>query len=200
MLLVLLVLPLAAVLAIATGGRPANLARLDLAGTRWLGLAVVAQFVGALLGGTAYPLCLLVSAGLMAVFLGGNAHQPGVALLATGFVANAVVVLLNGAMPVSASALSRAGIDTTTAELALDPRHEPSTAATGLGWLGDTIPVALPGLGQAVSPGDVLIAAGAALLLYTTLRSKPSRTGTRAPRPAATPPPQPDRTRPQPQD
>lgn len=198
MLLVLLVLPLAAVLAIATGGRLANLVRLDLSGTRWLGLAVVAQLVGAVLGGTAYPLCLLVSAGLMAVFLGGNAHQPGVALLATGFIANALVVMLNGAMPVSAIALARAGIDTTAAELVLDPRHEPATDATRLSWLGDTIPVALPGLGQAVSPGDILIAAGAALLLYTSLR--PARTGSPAPRPAATPPRQPDRTRPQPQD
>ena len=198
MLLVLVVLPLAAVLAIATGGRPANLARLDLAGTRWLGLAVLAQLVGAFLGGTAYPLCLLASAGLMAVFLGGNAHRPGVALLATGFVANALVVMLNGAMPVSAIALARVGIDTSAAQLALDPRHEPTTDATHLAWLGDTIPVALPGLGQAVSPGDVLIAAGAALLLHTALRTP--RTETPARRPAAEPRPRRGRTRPQPQD
>ena len=196
MLLVLLVLPAAAVLAIATGGRPANLARLDLAGTRWLGLAVVAQLLGALLGGTAYPLCLLVSAGLMAVFLTGNAHQPGVALLATGFIANALVVLLNGAMPVSPIALARAGIDTSVTELALDPRHEPSTDTTHLGWLGDTIPVALPGLGQAVSPGDILIAAGAALLLYTSLHTRPTpRTETPASPPAAEPPRPSGRTR-----
>ena len=47
-----------------------------------------------------------------------------------------------------------------------DPRHELVDASTLLPWLGDVVPVALPGLGQAVSPGDVLIAAGAGLLLY----------------------------------
>ena len=49
------------------------------------------------------------------------------------------------------------------------PSHELSDAATRLPWLGDVVPVALPGLGQAVSAGDVLIAAGAGLLLYAGL-------------------------------
>ena len=39
-----------------------------------------------------------------------------------------------------------------------------------LPWLGDTIPVALPNLGQAVSPGDVLVAAGAGLTVYAGMR------------------------------
>ena len=46
-----------------------------------------------------------------------------------------------------------------------------STSATGphtlLADLGDTIPVALPMQPQVVSPGDVLVAAGVALLLVT---------------------------------
>lgn len=178
MLLALLVMTIAAVAALAAGGRLSNLADLHFAGVRWLAVAVCAQIVGALLGGTAYPLCLLVSAALVSVFLGGNWHQPGVALLAAGFTANALVVLLNGAMPVSTSALAKAGIDTTAAELALDPRHEPATDTTVLGWLGDTIPVALPGLGQAISPGDLLVAAGAGLMIFTALRpAERARTG-----------------------
>ena len=73
-----------------------------------------------------------------------------------------LVVALNGAMPVSTSALTHAGLD----RFVEDPRHELVDASTLLPWLGDVVPVALPGLGQAVSPGDVLIAAGAGLLLY----------------------------------
>lgn len=170
MLLVLLVMMLAALLAIASGGRFSHLTHLQLAGTRWLIAAGAAQVVGALFGGTSYALFLLVSAGLVAVFLGANRSQPGVALLAAGFAPNALVVLLNGAMPVSVDALARAGLDASTAELLLDPRHEQVGDATRLPWLGDTIPLALPGLGQAVSVGDILIAAGAGLMLYTAMR------------------------------
>lgn len=170
MLLVLLVMLLAAVLALATGGRFSHLTHLQLAGTRWLLAAGAAQLVGALFGGTSYALFLLVSAGLVAVFLAANRSQPGVALLAAGFAANALVVLLNGAMPVSADALARAGLDVSAADLLLDPRHEHVGDATRLPWLGDTIPLALPGLGQAVSVGDILIAAGAGLMLYTAMR------------------------------
>jgi hypothetical protein len=86
-----------------------------------------------------------------------------VALLATGFTCNALVVALNGAMPVSLATLARAGIT----GFSEDPRHELVDTTTRLHWLGDVVPVALPGLGQAVSPGDVLIAAGAGLLLYS---------------------------------
>jgi Family of unknown function (DUF5317) len=169
-LLVLLVMLLAAVLALAAGGRFSHLTHLQLAGTRWLIAAGAAQVVGGLLGGTSYALFLLVSAGLVAVFLRANRHQPGVALLAAGFGANALVVLLNGAMPVSADALARAGLDASSADLLLDPRHEQVGDATRLPWLGDAIPLALPGLGQAVSVGDILIAAGAGLMLCTAMR------------------------------
>jgi hypothetical protein len=103
----------------------------------------------------------------MGVFLRLNLLRPGVALLALGFGSNALVVALNGAMPVSLSTLTRAGLDGSPAQVAADPRHEVSGAHTVLPWLGDVVPVALPRLGQAVSPGDVLIAAGAGLrLLY----------------------------------
>jgi hypothetical protein len=98
------------------------------------------------------------------VFLRLNLLRPGVALLAVGFGSNALVVALNGAMPVSLVALARAGLDI---HVVNDPRHEIATVTTTLPWLGDVVPVALPWLGQAVSPGDVLIAAGAGLLLYS---------------------------------
>ena len=129
----------------------------------WLAAAAIGQLLGSLIGGTAYPVGLIGSAVCIAVFLRLNLRHPGVGLLALGFFSNAVVVALNGAMPVSPNALARAGV---SGAASTDPRHELADAATRLPWLGDVVPVALPGLGQAVSPGDVLIAAGAGLLLY----------------------------------
>jgi hypothetical protein len=96
----------------------------------------------------------------------GSTWWPGVVLLALGFGSNALVVALNGAMPVSLSTLTRAGLDASPVQVAADPRREVSGAHTVLPWLGDVVPAALPRLGQAVSPGDVLIAANAGLLLY----------------------------------
>lgn len=163
MLLVLLVMVLAAGAALATGGRFGQLAGNTLTGVHWLAAAAIGQLLGSVFGGTAYLVGLLGSAVCIAVFLRMNLRHPGVGLLALGFFSNAVVVALNGAMPVSLAALERAGVG---AAVVTDPRHEVSDAATRLPWLGDVVPVALPGLGQAVSPGDVLIAAGAGLLLY----------------------------------
>jgi hypothetical protein len=161
-LLVLLVMVLAAGAARLTGGRFSNLADNTLSGLHWLAAACIGQLLGALAGGIAYPVGLIGSAACIAVFLRLNLFRPGVALLALGFFGNALVVALNGAMPVSATALLRAGLD----HFVADPRHELADPSTAMPWLGDVVPVALPGLGQAVSPGDVLIAAGAGLLLY----------------------------------
>ena len=166
MLLVLLVMVLAAGAAVATGGRFGRLAGTTLTGVHWLAAAAIGQLLGSLFGGTAYPVGLIGSAVCIAVFLRMNLRHPGVGLLALGFFSNAVVVALNGAMPVSLDALARAGV---SGAVVTDPRHEISGAGTRLPWLGDVVPVALPGLGQAISPGDVLIAAGAGLLLYALM-------------------------------
>ncbi|GAA3107143.1 hypothetical protein JOF29_001724 [Kribbella aluminosa] len=163
MLLVLLVMVLAAGAALATGGRFGNLAGKTLSGLHWLAAAAIGQLLGSLFGGTAYPVGLIGSAVCIAVFLRLNLRHPGVGLLALGFFCNAVVVALNGAMPVSLRALERAGIG---GAVIADARHELAGTSTRLPWLGDVVPVALPGLGQAISPGDLLIAAGAGLLLY----------------------------------
>lgn len=163
MLLVLLVMLLAAGAALLTGGRFGRLADNALTGVHWLAAAAIGQFLGSLTGGTAYPIGLIASAACIAVFLRLNLRHPGVGLLALGFFGNALVVSLNGAMPVSPDALARVGL---SPSVVTDARHELSGPDTALPWLGDVVPVALPGLGQAVSPGDVLVAAGAGLLLY----------------------------------
>src|SRR5882757_4088268 len=154
MLLVLLVMVLAAGSALLTGGHFNHLADNTLAGLHWLAAAATGQILGSVTGGIAYPVGLIGSAVCIAVFLRLNLLRPGVALLAVGFGSNALVVALNGAMPVSLAALARAGLDM---HVVNDPRHEIATVTTTLPWLGDVVPVALPWLGQAVSPGDVLI-------------------------------------------
>jgi hypothetical protein len=164
-LLVLLVMVLAAGAALLTGGRLLSLADNSLSGLHWLVAAATGQLLGSVTGGIAYPVGLIGSAACVAVFLRQNLRHPGVALLALGFTANALVVVLNGAMPVSRTALAQAGLRA----FVEDPRHELSGPETLLPWLGDVVPVALPWLGQAVSPGDALIAAGSGLLLYAGL-------------------------------
>nr|WP_218566209.1 DUF5317 family protein [Vallicoccus soli] len=84
--------------------------------------------------------------------------------LGLGLLLNAAVVLANGSMPVALDAVRRAGLDPAALALGPDPRHEPLTAATRLPWLADVLAVPLPLRPEVVSPGDVLVAAGAALL------------------------------------
>jgi hypothetical protein len=155
-----------------TGGRLGHLGHLDLRYGVLVVLAVLVQLGGGLAGGTAYPLGLTVSVLLVAVFLGFNRSIPGVGLVALGLLANALVVGLNGAMPVSAWASGEARISTQDLLTGADPRHELATAATALRPLGDVIPVLMPMRPEVVSPGDVLIAAGLAQLVVVGMRRR----------------------------
>jgi hypothetical protein len=155
-----------------TGGRLGHLGHLDLRYGVLVVLAVLVQLGGGLAGGTAYPLGLVVSVLLVAVFLGFNRSVPGVALVALGLLANALVVGLNGAMPVSAWASGEARISTQDLLTGADPRHELATASTALRPLGDVIPVLMPGRPEVVSPGDVLIAAGLGQLVVVGMRRR----------------------------
>jgi hypothetical protein len=156
----------------ALGGSWSRLTALHL---RWRGLvvaAVVAQAGGALLGvlGAAdprhsYVAGLVVSALCASAFCARNLRVAGVPLITAGLLANAIVVLANGAMPVSIVAALRAGVPITEIAAGADARHE--IAGTGTTWrtLGDVIPVPLPARPEVVSPGDCLVAAGLAELL-----------------------------------
>ncbi len=149
---------------------------------RWtVWAAVGAQLIGSVVGGPAYALGLVVSAALIGRFLLANRGVRGTGLLALGLLANAVVVGLNGAMPVSLHAAGRAGTTTQDIVSGADPRHELATAQTRLGWLGDVIPAPWPVRPEVVSPGDVLVAAGLAQLVVIGMRSGPAR-GRHAPR------------------
>lgn len=165
MSLVLAVLLVALVLGWARGGTLERLGGLPLRGRLLVVAALVAQVAGALVGGPAYPLGLTVGAGLAAAFLLRNRGTRGTGLIGLGFAANALVVVLNGAMPVSLEASGRAGVTTQYLLTGEDPRHEVLDGATRLPLLADVVPVPLPLAPQVVSAGDVLVAAGAGQLV-----------------------------------
>ncbi len=161
----------------------------SLAGWSALRLRGLPVLVGALLVQAAALLLLPGHGPLQTAALGGTLllAAAGVALdrraanvpLGAGLVANAAVVLANGSMPVAEGAVRAAGIDPAALALGPDPRHEALTAATRLPWLADVLAVPLPLRPEVVSPGDVLVAAGAGLLCARATMGEDGRPGAR---------------------
>jgi Family of unknown function (DUF5317) len=164
-ILVLVVAVLALAVAAAAGGD--RLARLHVRAVRLLVVAALLQLGTTLLAPdsvTMRAVTLLLCTVLVDLFLWGNWRLSGIPLVAFGLLLNGVVVGLNLAMPVSVDAATRAGLSRADLRLEDDPFHEASGSHTRLAVLGDTIPLALPWRPQVVSPGDVLVASGVALL------------------------------------
>lgn len=156
----------------ALGGSLGRLGDLPLRRGALVVAALAAQLAGGVLsrsgstaGEVAYPVGLVLSAALVGLFLVLNRGVRGTGLVALGLLSNALVVGLNGAMPVSADASGRAGISTQDLLSGADPRHELAGRDTSLEPLADVIPVLLPRHPEVVSAGDVLVAAGLAQLV-----------------------------------
>ena len=160
---------LAVVLGWLLGGRLGRAGQLSLRSTRLASTAVVAQLLGGLVGGPAYAATLVASAGLVGLFLLRNRGVRGTGLIALGLLANALVVSLNGAMPVAGSAADRAGVSTRDLLTGADPRHELLDGRTRLPALSDVLPAPWPVVPEVLSPGDVLIAAGLGQLVLLAM-------------------------------
>jgi len=181
--LAIVVLAAAIGLAAALGGRWHRLAHLQLRSRGLVVAAVVAQAGGALIGiagfgdaRKAYVSGLVVSAACALWFCARNLRIPGVALVTAGLAANAAVVALNGAMPVSIVAAYHARVPIGAISAGTDARHEIAGLGTRVRWLGDVIPVPLPLRPEVVSAGDVLVAAGLAeLVVLGMMGSGPHR-------------------------
>lgn len=96
-------------------------------------------------------------------------------MIVLGASLNGLAIALNGRMPYDPAAVAgvglRPGIET--------PKNEPADGQTRLGFLGDTVPVAP--LRKVVSPGDILISAGATALVALAMRRRPSGAAPTAP-------------------
>ncbi|HEX2363377.1 MAG TPA: DUF5317 family protein [Jiangellaceae bacterium] len=166
MTLVLLALAGGVMFGYARDGRLARLGRLPLRRNRLL-LTAIGLYVLGVLGGLLWEPLLALLSGLswltIAFYAWVNRSVQGAALVALGLAANGVVLLLNAAMPVSVSAVERAGADPAAV---LEPAERaPVGPDTLLPWLGKTVPIAFPPRPEVVSPGDVAVAAGLALAM-----------------------------------
>jgi uncharacterized membrane protein len=171
-LTILVVALVAGVLGVATGGSLRRLAETRLRAL-WLVYAGLVIQVGAMiwLSGSSGLAAILLSFGVIALFLALNYKQPGMTLAAIGLILNIAVIATNGAMPVSSEAAAQIG-----ASREAEPggvKHEPMTDDTRLPWLGDVLP--LPIVDEVWSLGDVVLACGLGYFVYR--RAKPVRRG-----------------------
>jgi hypothetical protein len=155
----------AALLARPTGGTWSALGALRVKGRRLVVIAVAAQVVGGLLADVTnlrgfYPTGLALSALAALAFCVRNIQLAGVPLITLGLLCNALVVALNGAMPVSVDAAARAGVPVLAIAAGDDARHRIAGSGSRLRVLGDVVPAPVPLHREVVSPGDALIAAG----------------------------------------
>jgi hypothetical protein len=151
------------------GGRLRRLGDIRLR-AEWAALAaLLAQVLvlGLFTGGAAWwhAVAHVATYGLAAWFVWANRAIPGVVLIAVGGAANLLAIAANGGvMPTSAWAQRAAGLQPADGFANSAVRDHPH-----LMWLGDVIPVPLPlGLSNVLSVGDLLIYAGALVLLQRT--------------------------------
>jgi hypothetical protein len=141
----------------------------------WAALGALAGQVlvlGLFAGGAAWwhAIAHVGTYGLAAWFVWANRRIPGVPLLALGGGSNLAAIAANdGVMPTSAWAERAAGLEPTGLFANSAPLAHPH-----LLWLGDILPVPLPlGLSNVLSIGDLLIYAGALVLLQRTCVGPP---------------------------
>ncbi|MDP8969395.1 MAG: DUF5317 domain-containing protein, partial [Actinomycetota bacterium] len=168
----------------ARGGRLRNLGHARLV-RGWLvlvavvaqaGLAALAMLSGRV-GGLelAGRLLLIVSHGALLAFVWSNRFLPGMPLVLLGFGLNALVITVNGAMPVSPKAMLALGVH--PYEFA-PGKHRLLDPGDPLGLLADVLPIAL--LRTVVSVGDLILAAGVGVLVTNLMLDHPPPPGRRA--------------------
>lgn len=163
MQLVLLALLAGALAGWVAGRRPAAATPLAL-GRTLVPAAVVALLVGERwLGGGPGEAVMAGGYALLIAFAVRNGRRPGLALVALGLLANAVVVVADGGMPVNGQAPG----------VAAGAHHHGLSTRDHLAGLADTIRLAP--LGETVSPGDLLVAAGGGIAVFFWLEPAAGR-------------------------
>jgi hypothetical protein len=181
------VLALAIVAGYLARGRLKNLEHI---GLRWWWLAIAGlgiQFLPLPEGDAGTDLLvrtgvLALSYALLLVFAVANVRLPGMPLIAIGLLCNAVVITVNGGMPVSVEALA----ETDQAEViaALEDegsdKHHRLDDDDDLTFLADVIVIPQP-IGAVVSVGDLLAYAGLIWLIVAAMRARAPRSSSTHP-------------------
>lgn len=148
---------------------------------RWWGLVVVGlglQLVPLPSGRTGTDLMvrvtiLALSYVLLILFAALNVRWRGMLLVLIGLVLNALVIVANGGMPVSAEAVERSG-QGDLLQILIDEgaaKHHLMTEEDVLTPLADVIPIPPP-VGQIVSVGDLFVYAGIVWLVVVVMRGR----------------------------
>lgn len=178
-------------LGLLSGGRVGNI-RGERLWAPSLVLLATALYVGAALAesrsvSVALTLCLYAA---LLTFAVGNLRVVGMAVVFLGLGLNAAVILANQGMPVSREAVVAAGVAGAGGldSLDLGPARQWEAPSDHLDVLGDVVPV--PVVGEVVSFGDLILAAGLANVSFRLLRPRASehvageeRSGSRGRRP-----------------
>jgi Family of unknown function (DUF5317) len=160
-------------LGLATGGRLASLADVPL---RWWGAlaaGVALQVLAGPIGLGGRPGTTAVAGSYLCLIAFGLANRAlgGMPVVIVGLLLNATVILANGGMPVRAEAVASVGLDPDELDAAdLGAKRHLEGPDDQLTFLGDVLP--LRPLGEVVSVGDVVLAAGVAGLLFRLLRRR----------------------------
>ena len=167
----LIVAAASAALAVRKGGSLRNLASTTF---EWVGVLVAALLLQ--IAADLFAPNDISSTGLLVVtylavaaFVLRNRMLPGILIAAVGMALNILVIALNGAMPVSPWAAEIAGAESFEEEMGI--KHELAGSQTSLGFLGDVIPI--PETGRVISVGDIVLAAGIAVLVYRRTLDEP---------------------------
>jgi hypothetical protein len=171
MKLTLVAITIAIVAGLLAGGRLTNLAAAKI---RWSALALVGLALQVLpVSGHGLSLGLLfLSFGILLIFALANLRLPGFALILLGLAMNFSVIAANGGMPVTRSALLASGQQDTLELLVHDggAKHHLAVGSDVFLPLADVI--ALPGIDQVVSPGDIATYGGVIWLVVWCLRRR----------------------------
>ncbi|MFA4931291.1 MAG: DUF5317 domain-containing protein [Caldisericia bacterium] len=184
-MLVLIVLGVALVFSLLTGGRPKYAQNWHLKGL-WMALgafavqtALFTRWGTGLVGEALVAVIYVVTLCVLAAFLVTNRRVLGVPILLAGLMLNMLVISANaGRMPVSVAALDAAGRVEEADLLRLRGAAANCVLmndSTRLNMLGDNIVIRLGGpVGSAYSVGDLVALAGEAVVVFGVLRTKPA--------------------------
>jgi len=117
------------------------------------------------------PVMLALSYALLVAFLFANRWIPGATVMSIGLVLNLTAVVLNGGMPVQATAIERSGGDPAVLAQTQDDKHHLMDDSDVLTPLADVIWLPAPAT-IVISIGDVLLYLGIAYSIVQIMRGR----------------------------